>query len=224
MVNRVVASVIASGAASIITFPLDTYFISRQFKKPIKSYYSGIKIDLLNTCLTTATFFQTYEMCKHHGFPVYASTSLSTITGSLVNTPMSIMKREEQKNKNLFFTKKHSIVQKVLNTYQVMVVKEMPKNMIKYILYEKCLFATWSFFRPFLCGGACAFLASTITIIFCYPLEALNIRIACGIDKDVKDFFTNSINIYDGFFIYFIQYLLSNMIGHSMLECIRPRY
>lgn len=225
--NRAIAALFASSISSIITYPLDTLFVTTQFKKKPQNYYSGLKIDLVCTPLSTCIFFQTYEKFLTSNNAATASI-VSTFTSSAINVPLNILKRKSQTSINIqeFNFVKTSFFDKFKNIYFITCAKKIPKNMIKYSIYENSLKVLWPYFSPSICGGLSALFSSLISNMIIFPIETSIIKVSCGIHENIFDFFRNiKLNeLYNGFFMYILYSVTSNVIGHSILELISPRY
>lgn len=228
MMNRAFAALIASSISSVITYPLDTIFVTNQFKKKPQSYYSGIKLDLLCSCTTTGIFFNTYETCFQNNVSPAIASTLSTLTSTTAHVPLSILKRKAQTNDNIkkFDYRKTSFFDKFKSIYFVSCGKKIPKNIIKYSIYENSLKFLWPHFNPFICGAASSLLASLISNTIMFPIETAIIKVSCGINNNIFEFFKeNSLRkIYQGFFIYLLYSISANVIGHGILESVSPRF
>tara|TARA_B100001989_G_scaffold252738_1_gene235937 strand:- start:2307 stop:2990 length:684 start_codon:yes stop_codon:yes gene_type:complete len=226
--KRAFAALVASSISSIITYPLDTLFVTNQLHKKPKNYYSGIKIELLCTCAATGVFYQTYETCFENKLSPAIASTLSTITSTTVHVPLSILKRKIQTKNNIqkFNFAKTSFLDKFKNIYFVSCVKKIPKNILKYSIYENSLKFLWLYFDPIACGAISSFMASLISNTVMFPIETAIVKVSCGINKNIFDFFKQrSLNeIYNGFLLYLLYSVTANVIGHSILESLSPRY
>jgi hypothetical protein len=226
--KRAFAALVASSISSIVTYPLDTLFVTNQFNKKPRNYYSGIKIDLLCTCAATGVFFQTYETCFENNISPAMASTLSTITSTTVHVPLSILKRKIQTKNNVqkFESTKTSLWEKFKNIYIIYCSKKIPENMLKYSIYENSLKVLWLYFDPIVCGAISSFMASLVSNTIMFPIETAIAKVSCGINKNILEFFRKKSlkEIYTGFFLYLLYSVTSNVIGHSILEYISPRY
>ena len=226
--NRAFAALVASSISSLVTYPLDTLFVTNQFNKKPKNYYSGIKLELLCSCAATGVFFQTYETCFENKLSPAIASTMSTLTSTSVHVPLSILKRKIQTKNNIqkFNFAKTSFLYKFKNIYIVSCVKKIPKNILKYSIYENFLKVLWLHFDPFVCGAISSLMASLISNTVMFPIETAIVKVSCGINKNIFDFFKKkSLNeIYDGFLLYLLYSVTANVIGHSILESFSPRY
>ncbi len=223
--NRVVASLLACSISSIITYPLDTMFISKQFNSVPQKYYSGFKLELFNTCATTGIFFQVYETCLANNLNPGISSTASTLASTIVNTPLNILKRNSQKKYNNLITQNTNFLKKYNAMYITTIFKKVPENFIKYCIYENILKNIWNKFDPGICGAISALFAAMISNVIMFPIETANARISCGLNTGVLDSFSkkNVKYMYTGFRIYLLYSIISNVVGHYVLEKMSPR-
>jgi len=226
--NRVFAALIASSISSIITYPLDTLFVVKQFNENPTNYYSGLKIDLLCTCATTGVFFRTYETCFQNNLSPAIASTFSTLASTTVHVPLNILKRNSQTKKNVqkFDFRRASFFDKFKNIYFITCAKKIPKNILKYSIYENSLKILWIYFDPVVCGAFSSLLASFISNTVMFPVETAIVKVSCGINNNIFEVYRDKHikEIYNGFLVYLLYSVTANVIGHSILEFISPRY
>ena len=125
----------------------------------------------LNSCASTGLFFQTYETCFQYNFHPAVASTLSTLTSTTINVPLSILKRKSQTRHNLksFHYEKTSFLEKFKNTYFISCAKKIPKNSLKYYIYESFLVLLWPYLNPGLCGAISSLISSRKTLASFFP-------------------------------------------------------
>ena len=225
---RPYAAMIASGLVSLLLYPLDTLQTRRQFSVSIPATrpYAGVGVDLIGTCATTGVYFQCYEQLLHTTSPAIASGGSVLISG-LVNAPISVTKRRIQVNRNNInlVKKPMPLLSNIRNTYSMSIIRQVPKNVIKYSIYEPLLYILSDKFNRAVCGGLAGAVATTISNLLTGPLEIMKIRASLGLSwkphQILKEFGWKG--FFKGFDVLMVASILGNIVGHAILEYLSPR-
>ena len=222
--HRPVAATIASGIVTLLLYPLDTLHISRQFSSKFPAFpYAGWRINLIATCLKTNIYFTTYESLIYDTSPAIASCA-SVITSG-ITTPLSVMKKRVQSKKNKWGKPQKIRPATFIDAYTLGLVRQMPKDVIKYSIYEPVLSIAADRFNMLISGAIAAAFASTISNLITIPVEVMRIRAALGLvwlpHIIVRDLGWDV--FFRGFHIPIISSFLANVIGHAILESLSSR-
>ena len=218
--HRVFAAIFASGLTSFCLYPLDALQTSRQVASfPLGNKIAGRGMDLCSTCLTTGVYFFCYEHTLEH-YPPAIAAGLSVMVSSTVNTPLSIRKRRALLTRNGYNSLPPLTVSQFRNTLALNVMRKLPKNIIKYHIYEhmlKLLMVRWN---PAVCGAVAAFIAASLSNLLFSPLEIMRIRASLGLSFLKRD---NWKQFFAGAELYMLHSVLANTLGHAVLELFSPR-
>ncbi len=221
--RRAIIGGCAACISSITFYPLQTLKVYKQLNNykvanivvisNITNYYSGIKYNTIGTFLSTTLFFQTYEFILP--FSLILASTLAVITSSLISVPFSIKRNIESNKINKFLIDKINekfTFQKVFKTYLVTIFKNIPQNILKYSIYEFFLKFLNNYLNISKSGAISAALSSLILSLFLAPLD----YIKTNLSLDQK--FQFNIKMYNGYKIKLLNSVLSNSLGHYLLE------
>ena len=222
--RRAIAGGCAACITSITLYPLQTLKVFNQLNNNnkvaniiwtpnITNYYSGIKYNTCSTFISTTIFFETYEFLLP--ISLILASSVAVMISSLISVPLSI-KRNIQSNKiNKFLVNKVNekfTFKKVLNTYIVTVLENIPQNILKYSIYEYFLKLSNYYFNISISGAISAALSSFILSLILTPFDYIKINLS------LNQKFKFNLNMYNGYKIKLLNSILSNSLGHYLLE------
>jgi hypothetical protein len=225
MIHRPLAAAIASGLVSTLLYPLDTLQATRQYNNKFpEKIYAGLKIDLLNTCITTGSYFGMYETMLQT-YPPAFSSAVAVATSGVINTPLSNYKRQIQKSKNKLGLKKIPTIRQLRNSYLLSISKKMPKDVLKYSMYEPLLKCLSNDLNIAISGAIAAAIASAFSTFLTMPLETMRIRSSLGLPWTPNEIMKEKgfKGLWTGTNIYLTSNIIGNMIGHYILELLSPR-
>ena len=211
----------AACISSTCVYPIDTLYIKQQLQsaQKISNPMAGYKYSACSSFITTAVFFSAYErMLKICPEPVKIpiSTLVGVSVSSVVATPLGVIKKRRQA-----ITNNLSIIYDIdildwIKLYTINIASKFPKSVVKYSVYEPLLKTLKLTYPVALAAFLSSFASSLISSILFEPIEYKRTLISLGIK-------TNSKNMYNGLRIGIISSILSNIIGHTILEIAAPR-
>tara|TARA_B100000886_G_C20388550_1_gene477183 strand:- start:697 stop:1383 length:687 start_codon:yes stop_codon:yes gene_type:complete len=221
--RRAIAGGCAACITSITLYPLQTLKVYNQLNNNkvsniitdsnITNYYSGIKYNTVGTFFGATLFFETYEFILP--FSLILATTLAVMISSLVTVPFSI-KRNIQSNKvNKFLIDKLNekfTIKKVYKTYLIMILENIPQNILKYSIYEYFLNLLNIYLNISLSGAISAAISSIILSLVLTPFDYIKTNLS------LNQKFKFSIKMWSGYKIKLLNSILSNSFGHYLLE------
>ena len=219
MISRPLVAACASCLTTAAFYPVDTWKLARQLNKPFivsKANYNGLLTDITGSFVATGTYFSVYEnlLLKTQ------NTALSSFIGISVSvffiTPFDIRKKRKQaKTNNL--VQNIPVTTSFKNVYFTGLLKNAPKNIVKYIAYENCLYMFRHIGNAWR-GALSAAIASFISTILTIPVDIIRNNLIFKLPLPTKFGL-----YYKGIVPNIIYSTLSNSLGHCLLENFSPR-
>ena len=210
---------IAACAACISTIcihPIHTKYLQKQLNvhNNIKYPMAGCLQSAANSFIMTGIYFTSYEFSfiyfTKNKIPI--ATFLGTSSSYIIGTPLHVYTKRIQVTKNNLNIPKQLNKKKWISLYMLNVINEYPKNLLKYLIYEYFLNNMNIKFIGLFAG----FTSSLITSIIFEPIEYIKTLKILGLPFSFN-------NIYNGMFIGITISILSNTIGHGIIEELSPR-
>ena len=105
------------------------------------------------------------------------------------------------------------------NTYILFILRVVPKNILKMLVYEKFLYLFSAQLSPGLCGLFSSIISTLITFFILYPLDNLNTFLLTKTQFSLRNLIQ-----FKGLSYGIIHKLSTNAFGHFCLEKMSPRY
>lgn len=219
MISRPLVAACASCLTTAAFYPVDTWKLARQMNKPFvvsKANYNGLITDMTGSFFATGAYFSAYESLLFETKNTALSSLLGISFSTLIITPFDIRKKNKQAITN-------NIVKNIPNStsfrniYLAGLLKNAPKNIIKYIAYENCLYMFRNIGNAWR-GALSAAIASLLSTILIVPVDVIRNTLIFKLPLPTK---FNS--YYKGIVPNIIYSILSNSLGHSLLETFSPR-
>ena len=222
--HRGLSAACASVLTCLVTYPLETKKSGAILKYQVNNLYAGMVPELGGKFISTGVYFSVYEhMYTGQLSSVPMSTAFAVSSSMILSTSTNIIKERNRAHKNNkivpYFTLKSW-----LNTYCTSIIPKIPKNILKYIVYE-FLLKSINIKSNALCGGIAAFISTVVATTIFMPLEILKTYNSLGlqwnIQKQVKQ---NGLKtLMYGYKQSLYYSVISNSIGHTFLEFFSPR-
>jgi hypothetical protein len=209
---RPLAGACSSFITTILLYPLDVRkaYAHVNVMKPVS--YKGVAWDACGSFAATFAYFDTYErFLTLYGVPPAAAVAVSV--SSLIASPIgTIVRRRQLTEESQTLT-----LRKHLNVYMLTVSRNMPKAIVKYTVYEwVCIFfgANVANVVRGLVGGICASVVSTILFA---PMDYWKTCLSVQKHPRWREAFQGCTNA-------FVYSVMSNGLGHAILELLSPRH
>ena len=177
---------------------------------------AGCAQSVYSSFLSTGVYFGVYEkslkIFSDSSGCVPISSFLGTLTASLPMSFMSVRKKRLQAvRNNLISSTLGSVNWPVI--FLLNLLNKYPKTLVKYSIYEYVL-SQYHYVSAV--GFFAGFVASIITALIFEPFEAVRTFKSLGIEIDPK-------NLYKGLKYGMLSSIISNTLGHGLLEMFAPR-
>ena len=219
--RRAVVGACAACVSTAVLYPLDTMrtrVYVHQNASAITNYFAGIRYDLTGTGIGTCVYFATYE-CLRSSLSVPFSTQLATVVAVLVSvvftTPFNVWQKRSQNEGNGFVATGRLTWKVYRQSYMLSVVKNVPKNLIKYTIYEYVLACTSLLLPIHVSGAISGGISSIVVILFTTPLDVLRTRQIVGV--------AGRTNLFVGLKLSALISFWRNAIGHFLIELCASR-
>ena len=232
--HRALAAACSGLLTTFLFYPLESVSISRQLnmKNCIKNPYAGVINDMCGKFISTGVYFYTYEYVKANmftdtSFPKLSSlspavsSSIAISTSSLIQCPTKYRSLKIQNKKNFKVAAKVPLNKFTLvKFYGLHVFKNVPRAAIKYTIYELCKVSLSSFYDKSIIGFLAGCVSSIVTTFLLYPFDYIRTQLTFGTNHNVLDQIKKKgiMFLYGGVFFNLIKSMLSNGIGHALLE------
>lgn len=221
MLSRPLAAACAACLTTMVTYPLDTIKVWKQAqyvpvkRSKLKDLYRGTAIDLPSTFVATGLYFSAYE--KYMQQNLQLATFIGIGLSGLCIVPCDIYKKGKQTEKHI--NKDH--IKRLPYLYGIHMLKHVPKNLIKYNLYEAVRQMLIDVTSPLWCGALSGAAASVCTILIFNPIDVIKTKFILN-GKLALDS-TTWITLFVGIKENMLLSILNNAIGHGLLEAWGPR-
>lgn len=208
---RPLAGACSSLITTILLYPLDVKkaYAHVNVVKPVT--YRGVTWDACGSFVSTYAYFDTYErFLASHGVAPAAAAAMGV--SSLIASPIGTVVRRRQ----LEETRTSVTLRTHVNVYMLTVSRNIPKAIVKYTVYEwvcMLLNARVANVVRGLLGGVCASIVSTALFS---PMDYW--RTCLTVHKHPR---WNE--VFHGCRDAFLLSVMSNGIGHALLEVLSPR-
>jgi hypothetical protein len=226
--RRAIAGACASCITNFAFYPIDTMRLSRQVSlnnviPTFPKLYAGLRIDTIGTLFGTFAYFEVYEkMYKNIGgvMCIPIASFFAVCISALILAPISVLKKNEQNRVNRFASRKNVTFSTFTKSYAISILNNLPKNMLKYTIYEILLKIMSVTFPINACGAIAGGVASIAVSIVMTPVDVIRTRVALGLETNpfilVKKYGIKI--LYSGCYISLVFSFLSNTLGHFLLE------
>ena len=200
----------SSLVTAILFYPLDVQkaYAHLNVARPIT--YKGVVWDACGSFAATYVYFETYErLLVSHGVAPAATIAIGV--SSFIASPVGTIVRRRQLGKSQCLTlRTHA------NVYMLAVVRNVPRAVVKYTVYEfvcsLCGARVSNALRG-LMGGLCAGIVSTILFA---PMDYWKTCLSVQASPQWNQVFSGCKNA-------LLYSTLSNAFGHALLELLSPR-
>ena len=225
IVERAFVAACASCMTTLALYPLDTAKTAQQLGRPspplTRHTYAGAIPDALGTFAATGTYFLAYEhslsrLSGVHRIPISSFIGIST--AGLVITPTDVIKRRAQVTCNRIDRSYGFTLKSLSRTYTLGLLKNAPKTVLKYAIYEILLNIIRQYLQLDLAGALSAMIATIVTTMLFTPLDVLKTHVSLG-----KPLGNRTIIMYRGLLPSLTQSIIGNGLGHFIIERFAPR-
>ena len=136
----------------------------------------------------------------------------------MVITPTDVIKRREQSTRNRIDRLYEFTFKSLSRTYTLGLLKNGPKTVLKYAIYEILLNILRHHFQLDLAGALSAMIATLGTTTLFTPLDVLKTHVSLG-----KSMGNGTRIMYRGLVPSLTQSIIGNGLGHFILERFAPR-
>ncbi|RPF81936.1 MAG: hypothetical protein CBC65_001705 [Rhodothermaceae bacterium TMED105] len=225
IIERAFVAACASCFTTLALYPLDTAKTAQQLGKPppplTRHTYAGSIPDALGTFAATGTYFLTYEHSLSTLTGVYRvpiSSFIGISIAGLVITPTDVVKRRAQVTRNRIDNLYRFSFKSLSRTYTLGLLKNAPKTVLKYAIYEILLNILRQYLQLDIAGALSAMIATLGTTTLFTPLDVLKTYVSLG-----KPLGNRTSVMYRGLLLSLIQSIVGNGLGHFILERFAPR-
>lgn len=233
--HRALAAACSGLITTFLFYPLESLSISRQINsdKQIKHPYAGVLNDMCGKFFSTGVYFYTYEHIRMNMLlnPSFSSLSPSLLPGisstvaistsSLIQCPTKFRSLRIQNKKNFNIKPKTQVNRlTLLKFYGLHVTKNIPRAAIKYTIYEFSKANMIGVLDKSLVGFMSGCISSILTTFLLYPFDFLRTQLTFGTNSDMLKLIREKglFVVYYGVFFNLIKSMLSNGVGHALLE------
>lgn len=219
MLPRPLAGAVASVITTLAFYPLDVRK-ARAHARPRSTgpsffslspsptaMYRGVAWDACGSFVSTFAYFHTYESLLQYG-TVIAPASAVAVSSAVASPVGTIVRRRQMRDARPILPRTH------IQIYAVSVMRNVPRSVIKYSVYEAV---------RTMCGGplvlrglVAGLAASVVSVLLFAPLDYLKTCMSLQMAPDAR-------RLYCGVRAALLHSVLSNAIGHALLEHLSPR-
>lgn len=220
MVPRSLAGAVSSVVTTLALYPLDVQKAHAHVRsctgapspvtppsQPPTAMYRGVAWDACGSFVSTFVYVHTYESLLQYGTVIApaSAVALSSVVASPIGT---IVRRRQMRDTRPVPPHTH------IHIYAVSVMRNIPKAVVRYSVYEVVLAMCGG--PPVLRGLVAGLAASIVGVILFAPLDYLKTCMSLQMAPDARRLFC-------GVRAALLQSMLSNAIGHALLEHLSPR-
>lgn len=218
MIPRPLAASLASCLSHTVFYPLDTRKTIAQTNFSIindntRDIYKGIIPASSGAFVTTGIYYSIYEHYRMI-ISITFSVLIATLATGVAVIPFDFYRKKQQLKNNTKIT--WSIFK---NTYILFMLRVLPKNILKMLIYEKLLYVFSAQLSSGVCGLLSSIISTLITFFLLFPLDNWNTFLLTKTQFSLKNLIQ-----FKGLSYGIVHKLSTNAFGHYCLEKMSPRY
>ena len=216
---------------TVMFYPLNTRKVLAQAQSPqalaLARPFAGIRTDASGTALGTGVYFLVYESIRMQPMPIptAAASTAAIAASSCITAPCGVWTRRRQIRENAPGLKLAPVHPRTFVTaYYLSLLRNIPRVALKYTIYENLMasLAVCLTMSNGARGALSAALASIACVIIFAPIDYVRTHTTTH-GMRWQHVAKNPLLLFSGYREAMAHTVLSNAVGHALLEMAAPR-